>query len=439
MYLKRKVDKSLDEWSQNNDKKPLVILGPRQCGKTTTVLEAGKRLYQKTYYINFMEEKVFSRFAKFSQYPSFDNLIEVLKNKYNEDIVLDNQTLLILDEFQEVLPFYTQLKFINENNSFKNIICLGSYLTVKIFSSQVSVPVGQIETIHMHTLSFEEFLMNINIGIYHSLQECYEKRNISELLHSIFIEYFMKYLIIGGFPAAIRAFIDNHENYNEAAKVNKSILENYEADISRFMEPKEIARARLVFIHSIDFMGRENNTFTLSTIKTNARYREYEYAILLLVQAHMVNKVDNCNNLTFPLNSMDTSNKFKIYPCDIGLIAAYYSLDSLTFASEGFQRVKGSMIESYIMSECIRNGIHPYYHTFVDNKNWYEIDLVFHDRNLKVNIVEIKSGRNTKSPSLAKIKEISNSCTCITSLTNKFDDHHIPLYMYGYMLSQQNK
>ncbi len=437
MYLKRKVDGIIDKWSQNKDKKPLVVLGPRQCGKTTAVIEASKRLYKKSHYINFMEEKAHPRFEKFSSYPTLENLIEVLKSKFQEEIILDNDTLLVIDEFQEVMPFYTQLKFINENSKFKNIICLGSYLTVKVFSSNTPIPVGQIEIINMHTLSFEEFLMNINGAIYNSLKECYENKVISEIQHSIFSEYFMKYLIIGGFPNAIKTFIENNESYTKAAEVNKNILATYETDISKFMEPKEIARARSVFIHSLDFMGKENNTFTLSTIKTNARYREYEYAILLLMKSHMVNKVDNCNNLTFPITAMDTSNKFKIYPCDIGLISAYYSLENITIDNEGFKRIKGSMIESYIISECIRNNINPYYHTFIVNKNWYEIDLVYHDKELKVNLVEIKSGRNTKSPSLKMLKDTPNSCTRITSLTNKFDDTNIPLYMFGYMLSHK--
>ncbi len=95
------------------------------------------------------------------------------------------------------------------------------------------------------------------------------------------------------------------------------------------------------------------------------------------------------------------------------------------------------MIESYIISECIRNNINPYYHTFIVNKNWYEIDLVYHDKELKVNLVEIKSGRNTKSPSLKMLKDTPNSCTRITSLTNKLDDTNIPLYMLGYMLSHK--
>ncbi len=380
-----------------------------------------------------------SDFTSFKTAPTFEKLCAYIENRDDIVISLDDNTLIVIDEFQEVIDFYTQLKFINEKNQFKNIICLGSFLTVKVFANKVSVPVGQIEMLTMHTLSFEEFLMNVNRTTYQKMIISYENKLVDEVTHNFLKEYFMQYLVIGGYPEAISAYLENNKNFMCAAKVNELIFENYQSDISKFIENENLAKVRDIFLNSIMFMGKESNTFTLSSIKTTARYRDYEYAILLLVKSHIVNKVDNCNNLIFPLVPMDRSNKFKIYPCDIALISTYHKVSSLNINSEGFNNIKGNMIETYIMSECVRNKIQPYYHTFRVKDNSYELDLVFQDEDLKVNLVEIKSGKNKKSRSLNKAKDTPNSKSITTSLDSLIDEHNIPLYMFGYMLSHKSK
>ncbi len=437
MYLKRKVDKEIEKWANNENKMPLVILGARQVGKTTTVKNITSKLFKHVYYINFNDVKNDPRFLEFKSSPTWKKLIDFVQLMNETIITLEQDSVLIIDEFQEVIEFYSQLKTINENSTFKNIICLGIFLTVKVFANKVSVPVGQIQTITMYTLSFEEFLMNVNPMIYCKLEECYQTKSIDKMQHAFFSEAFKQYLVIGGYPKPIVEYLENDQNFLLATHANETIFDNYESDIAKFVGNENIAKVRDIFLNTFIFMGKESNTFTLSSIKTSARYRDYEFAMLLLIKSHIVHKVDNCKNLIFPICPMDKSNKFKVYPCDVGLISAYYKINMSNIESEGFKNIKGNMIEAYIISECMRNKIQPYYHTFRFKDNTYELDLVYHDENLRVNIVEIKSGKNKKSNSLNKVKDNANSNIMTTSLDNVIDETHIPLYMFGYKLTHK--
>ncbi len=279
--------------------------------------------------------------------------------------------------------------------------------------------------------------MNLNPALYQILETTYQTKEIDKMHHSFFSEAFKQYLVIGGYPKPIVEYLEHEQNFLYAAKANEIIFDNYEGDIAKFVGNENIAKVRDIFLNTFIFMGKESNTFTLSSIKTSARYRDYELAMLLLIKSHIINKVDNCKNLVFPICPMDKSNKFKIYPCDISLVSAYYKINMSNIESEGFKNIKGNMIETYIISECIRNDIQPYYHTFRVKDNAYELDLVYHDEDLKVNIVEIKSGKHKKSNSLNKVKDNTNSNIITTSLNPELNETHIPLYMFGYKLAHK--
>ncbi len=439
MYLIRSIEKDIKKWIQRtDDKKPLVIFGTRQCGKTTTVNHIAKQNFKKVYYINFLEDKDRPSFQAFIREPKFDILISYLEKKYEETIVLDNDTVIIVDELQQVMDFYTELKFVNENQTFKNIICTGSYLSMEIFANKVSVPVGQIWSLNMYTLSFEEFLMNVSPFNYEKLVKSFTTKQINQIDHETFTELFQHYLVVGGFPEAVVSFINNKNSFQSASEVNKVILDKYSKDIEKYLDPQSVTKAKKVFENAIRFMGKENNTFTLSTIKTDARYRDYEYVIYLLVNSFVCYKVDNCKNLQFPLCTSDSSSKFKIYVCDIGLVSAFYNLDNSNIETQGFNNIKGNMIEGYIISELQRNNIQPYYHRFYEGKNSYELDCVYQDSDLITKVVEIKSGKNKSSQSLNKVKDNKNINIKLTSIDNKLDDYNTPLYMFGYMISHKD-
>lgn len=384
-----------------------------------------------------MEEYKKPSFKNFREVPKFDVLIKYLESLYNQVISLDANTLIIIDEFQECLEFYTELKYINEKLKFKNIVCLGSFLTMKVYASGISVPVGQIDSLNMYTLSFEEFLMNINDFVYQKFVNCFHNQNIDEMDHLEFCKYFKMYQIVGGFPEAIKNFIENNESYIAARNVNKNILDKYESDITKFLDKKDTVKANNILLNSILFMGNENNTFTLSTIKTDARYRDYEFVLLLLVKSFICYKVDNCQNLIFPLRPRDVSSKFKIYLCDMGLVSAYYLIDEFNIDSKEFNNIKGNMTEGYIISELYRNNLLPYYHSFTIGSNTYELDCVYQDNELIPKVLEIKSGINKSSQSINKVKDNKNIKLSLASLDRKFNDFNIPIYMFGYMLSHQ--
>ncbi len=354
MYLDRKIDLKIEKWIKNKDKKPLVVIGTRKCGKTTSVQEICNRMYKRVYYINFMREKDKPDFINFLKYPNYEFLLNYLQDMYGE-LKLDQDAVIIVDEIQEVNHFYTQLKFIGESKGFKNVICLGSYLSMNVFINKITVPVGQIDMLNMYTLGFDEFLMNVSPSTYKTYLEAFNKRSISEAEHLLFTNYFKSYLVVGGFPRAVEAFINSNHDYIEAKRINKDIHRLYQRDLGKYLTTPEQIKAIEVYKNAFLFMGKENNTFTLSTIRTSARYRDYEYAIMLLVESHICYKVDNCKNLSFPLVPFDSSAKYKIYPCDVGLVSGYYNLDIYNIETEGFKFIKGNLYEGYIMSELKRN------------------------------------------------------------------------------------
>ncbi len=430
MYLKRNIDIKITNWIKKNTKKPLTIFGTRQSGKTTSVLEITKQNYKNVYYINLLYYKNDAAFDYFKSNPTFENLIRFLETIYNKQIELTKESVIIVDELQECIHFYTELKRINETIDFHNIICLGSYLGTKIFTDNVFVPVGQVESLDMYTMGFDEFLMNCYPTCYERILKAYKDKKISDLDHEIFKKAFEDYLIIGGFPEVVCKFIENNNQITfDVLEINKNINNEYFRDLSKYIDDSEKVKVELVYNNALLFAGKENNTFTLSTIKTNARYRDYEYAIQLLIKSNICYKIDNCKNLEFPIVKRDSSEKFKIYLCDIGLISGFYNLNQLNISQENFNNIKGNMIENYIISELKRYGYNPYYYTFKEKTNVYELDCVY-TKDLVVNVLEIKSGKNKKSSSYNKIKESSNINKSITSLNNSFENNNTPLYMF---------
>ncbi len=436
MYLKRNIESQLINWIKRDDKKPLVILGTRQCGKSTTTLKITKEYYKNVYYVNFMRLSNNPLFQEFKTDPTLENLILFLERSNNQEIVIDKDSVIVIDELQECLGFYTQLKFINEDNMFKNIICLGSYLSMKVFTDKITVPVGQVHTINMYTLSFDEFLMNASEVAFKNLVKASNSNKIDDSTHNYLCEWFYKYIVVGGFPEAVKVFLQNNENYDLAKEVNEDIYNKYYADIGKYLEGNDKLKAMDVFENAISFSSRESNTFTLSTIKTSARYRDYEYAIQLLVKSHICYKIDNCQNLNYPLKPKDGSSKFKIYLCDIGLISCKHQLTIDNIKTPKFNNIKGHIMENYVISELIKNNKKPYYYTYYINTNGYELDCVYED-NLEVNVLEIKSGKNIKSKSLDLVKEKKDISLKTVSLLNELNDKYIPLYLFSYMTNHQ--
>ncbi len=433
MYLKRSIDSTILEWMDNSAKKPLVITGTRQCGKTTTIKQLAQQRYKNIYYINLMTELKSSLVSEFKNNPTYENLIILLNKKYPQKdqapIVLNNDAIIIIDEFQECLEFYTQLKYINEESEFKNIVCLGSYLSVKVFTDKVSYPVGQIETINMFTLSFEEFLINTNQALYEKLLTGYNNKSIDNFSHNLLLEALNEYILVGGFPEAISEYVNHNKDWSKTAKINRGIYESYYSDLSKHLQSADLVKVYEVYNNALTFCSKENNTFTLSTIKTNARYRDYEFIIMLLVSSKVCYKVDNCKNLIPPLIKRDSSSKFKIYFADISLLSTHFELTPLNINSTDYQLVKGNIIENLICMELIRKNINVFYHTFLKGTNQYELDFVY-QQELKTHVVEVKSGKNKKSTSLNQIKTNDNIQYITTSINNEISETHVPLYMF---------
>ncbi len=208
MYLRRNIDIKFKEWINNPSKKPLVVAGSRQCGKTTTVLKVANEHFKHVYYIDFLERANIKYVESLKSDPSIDNLKRIIMSIY-ANATFDKDSVVIIDEVQEVLDFYPELKTINQSHKDINLIVLGSYLGTKIFTNNISIPVGQTNKIEMHSLGFDEFLMNVNSSLYDQLINSFHHKQIKSQLHLDLIDALNAYLITGGFPETVCAFIKN--------------------------------------------------------------------------------------------------------------------------------------------------------------------------------------------------------------------------------------
>ncbi len=429
MYLTRKIESQIIKWIGKQEKKPLVICGSRQCGKTTTVKEITNRYYKNVYYINLAASTNAKYVEQLKQEPSLEQLLNIVGDIYHNP-VFNNESVLIIDEIQEVMPLYSELKTFNETRKDINLIVMGSYLGMKVFTDDIFIPVGQTMQLEMFSMSFDEYLLNANQSLYNTLLEQYLNKNIKPSTHAMVLKHFNNYLITGGFPEVVKTFIANNMNFNDDIyELRSAILDSYENDIYRYLNDSDKVRAANIFNHALKTMGLENNNFALSVMNKCARFKEYEFVISLLEKAHICFKVDNSENIHYPLSPKDRVNKFKLYFNDISLISSSNNLKREHIDSKDYDLIKGNLIENFVLLELLRNGIKPYFHTFKYNNNQYEIDGLY-EKDLKIKIIEIKSGKNKRSPSVNILQSLDTNVDCLKlTMDKKIDEQSLPLYL----------
>ena len=429
MYLKRKVEAEIKQWINSKNKKPLVIIGSRQCGKTTTIKELAYQNYQHVCYWSLKDKDYLKQKLQLEANPSIQQLLILLKQIY-PGVEFNQDTIIIIDEIQEVIDIFEQLKVVNEKYAHLNFVVLGSYLGTKIFTHNSSYPVGQIKMIEMFSMSFEEFLINVNDLFYEQLIQEYEAKNIREATHQIALDYFFIYLVLGGFPEVIKTFIMHQATItDEVYAIRNGIYEDYANDIYKYIDDDKKLKVSKIFKYALQTMGYENNNFKLTTMDKCARFKDYEYVIALIEASHICFKVDNSQTLNLPLSPRDRINKFKLYFNDISLIASYFDLRADLLPSKEFDIIKGNLIENYVMLELLRNKHTPYYHTFKHHNNQYEIDALY-VKDLKVHTLEIKSGKHTKSVSMNLLNTLNQDLKgYVISLKKDITEYHLPLYL----------
>lgn len=428
--MKRFILSELIKWKESKYRKPLILKGARQIGKTYILKQFGEENYEDVAYFNFDHDEELYNLFENTKNPQ--RILEQL-TFIHKKAIRPEKTLIIFDEIQECPNALNSLKYFQEEANEYHVVCAGSLLGLRL--SLTSFPVGKVDFLDMYPMTFSEFLIADNCE---NLVDYMKSINNIEKIPDIFFnqleEKLKAYFIIGGMPEAVQVWV-NEKDVELVDNVQKNILRAYESDFSKHTQNNEANKISLVWNSIPSQLAKENKKFLYQTIKEGARAREYESALNWLNDADLVRKVYNVTKTDLPLVAYNDLSSFKIYMNDVGLLRNMANLDS-RIVIEGdklFEEFKGAFTENYILNMLSASlGKNPNYFTF----DRHEIDFVIQYQN-KVIPIEVKSSKSTNNASLTKYNEKYNNDLSIRfSMKNLNKDDkiiNIPLFMVEYM------
>ena len=396
--MKRNAIKELYEWKENNDRKPLVILGARQVGKTWLMKEFGKEAYKKCAYVNFEDNDDLRGMFEHD----FDIQRIIANLQWATDVTIDEDTLVILDEIQEAPRGITALKYFQEKAPQYHVIAAGSLLGIAMHKND-SFPVGKVDFMNLYPLSFYEFLNAIGEKKMVDLLQAKDWTMLT-MVRAKFEERLRQYYFVGGMPAAVLAFV-NDGDLNKVRTIQKSIIEAYERDFSKHAPAIEVPRIRMVW-HSIPSqLSKENRKFIYGMIKEGARAKDFELAIEWLKDAGLIYKVNRCKKAQLPLAAYEDFSAFKMFLSDIGLMGAMSNIpvQSLLNGNMLFSDFKGALTEQFVLQQMKPNQSLSIYYWSADNSRG-EIDFLVQQEE-KVIPIEVKAEENLQAKSLRMFVE----------------------------------
>lgn len=426
--MKRIIQTELLKWKNSNNRKPLLIKGARQVGKTYALLEFGKIHYDNTIYLNFEGDrdnltKIFSKDLDPKRI-----ILEIAS--YIKQSISEANTLLVFDEIQACEEALTSLKYFYEEAPQYNIIAAGSLLGLSINRGNFSFPVGKVTMLTMYPMTFEEFLMNVNENLLHNIEKCYkEMLPLNSILHEEALSLYKTYLVVGGYPAAVKAYLE-YQNFNLVKAEQATISEQYISDMAKYANTNKTIKSIEVFNSLPSQLAKENTKFQYNLIKSKARAKEYEISLSWLKAACVILENIKITEGKYPINIYKQIDTFKIYYSDVGLLC-YKSgiapneilVDSLTS-----DKYRGILAENYVAEQLQANNIDLYYW---ESNGTAEIDFVI-QKNGSAIPIEVKSANNVKSKSLTIYTSRYNPKYSIRVSTKNFGFENsiksIPLY-----------
>ena len=426
VHMFRIAIEKLFKWKESTRRKPLIIEGARQVGKTWLMKEFGRQAYSDTVYINFDSN---SRMADlFASDLDTDRLIMGLELYVGRKIDPGN-SLLIFDEVQEVPRALSSLKYFYENAPQYHIVCAGSLLGIALHHG-TSFPVGKVDFLKLYPLSFKEFLMATGKERFAKLIDKHDFEMIASFKDT-YIDALKQYYFVGGMPEAVQSFAENGD-FNEVRSIQKRILEAYEQDFSKHAPSETVPRLRMLWNSIPSQLAKENKKFIYGLIREGARAKEYETAIMWLTDCGLVHKISRVNNAGIPLKAYEDLKAFKLFVSDIGLLGCMSGLRQRTLldGNDLFVEFKGALTEQYVCQQLkTLDDIDVYYYT--NDRGSCEIDFVI-DTGDEIVPVEVKAEVNLKAKSLKTYQEKFSPKTSIrTSMTNYKKEElitNLPLY-----------
>ena len=389
----------LKKWKEKKRRKPLIIRGARQVGKTWLMKEFGAMAYAHTIYINFDNNERMK--ALFEGSLEVERLVTGLELYAGHKIDPDN-TLLIFDEVQEVPKALSSLKYFNEDAPQYQIICAGSLLGVALHHG-TSFPVGKVEFLDLYPLSFFEFMMAMGKERYVDLLQKGDF-DMATTFKQDYTDLLKHYYYVGGMPEVVQAFADDRD-FNEAREIQQRILAAYEQDFSKHAPNEVVPRIRMLWNSIPAQLAKENKKFIYGLIKEGARAKEYELAMLWLTDCGLVHKIHRVSAPSLPLKAYEDSKAFKLFLADVGLLSCMVGLrqDVLLDGNELFKEFKGALTEQYVLQQLKTiKGLNIYYWTA--ERGTAEVDFVI-DNGSDVLPVEVKAEVNLQAKSLKVYRE----------------------------------
>lgn len=390
---------NLDKWKNSKNRKPLLIEGARQVGKTWIMKEFGKKSYNKTVYINFDSNVQMAEL--FSIDLNVERIIMGLE-LYAGHKINPTDTLIIFDEVQEVPKALSSLKYFYENAPEYHIVCAGSLLGIALHEG-TSFPVGKVDFLKLYPLSFKEFLMAIGLERFAELLDKKDYDMIKSFKQT-YIDALKQYYYVGGMPEVVASFADE-KDFNEARKIQKRILTAYEQDFSKHAPKEIVPKIRMLWNSIPSQLAKENKKFIYGLIREGARAKEYETAIMWLSDCGLVHKVSRINAPNIPLKAYEDLKAFKLFIVDIGLLGAMVGLNQRTLlnGNELFTEFKGALTEQYVMQQlAVNQDLGVYYYT--NDRNTCEVDFIV-DNGDNIIPLEVKAEINLKAKSLKTYRE----------------------------------
>lgn len=425
--MKRKITGQLIEWKNSSARKPLILNGARQVGKTFILREFGRENYKNTVYVNLESNGTVA--SMFNDDISPSKLIKYLEAETGERI-LPNETLIILDEIQSCERAVTSLKYFCEEAPDYHIAAAGSLLGVAINRNQTSFPVGKVNVLRLYPLDFEEFLTAMgNDLLIDEITECYTQMSpMNEGLHQKALDLYHDYLIIGGMPEAVKSFIEAN-SYIDASLVQSSIIDSYTADMAKYASNSEAVKIRACYNSIPAQLAKDNKKFQYKVVQKGGSSSIFGASLEWLKQAGVILECQRVDQGTMPLPVYADQTSFKIYMSDVGLLVNKSQMSVNTIITGEANIFMGAVTENYIAQQLAAKNYPLYYWTVTNSQA--ELDFVL-QKNDKIYAIEVKKGEHVRSRSLSVFKQKYSPDYAIRFSQKNFgkteDVFSIPLY-----------
>lgn len=391
--MKRNAMADLIAWKSSSGRKPLVLRGARQVGKTWLMKQFGQLCYENCVYFNFDEEEALRSIFETSKNPQ--RILELLSMIAGEKI-LPGETLIVFDEIQECPEALNTLKYFKEKANEYHVIAAGSLLGT-LLARPKSYPVGMVNLLDLYPLSFEEFLAAAEPALYAYYDSIRKDQTIEEIFHQRLLEAYHNYLIIGGMPECVSAWVEEKDPA-KVAQIQRELVAIYENDFSKHNGKVNSGRILMVFRSIVAQLAKANEKFMYGAVREGGRARDFEEAIEWLVSAGMLSRVYNVSKLEHPLSAFDKLDQFKLFLFDTGLLKHMAGIDNSAVLLKTNYQFKGPLTENYLLQQLRGQfAVEPRY--FSDKNR--EIDFVL-QYGTEIIPVEAKGGEDKSAPSFKR-------------------------------------